>query len=194
MDSYPSMYLSKHVIFFWFLFSLYLSSLNPFISNPMNNDAGAVHLIHFLFEFSLHFFFFSWQRVDDSGVIGNVPTPRCQLCVIIPLEKNNGVTWDTPTPLNRKKSFQSFLFLSFWMPKRGEKETKNLQTYTFQTWKRNLIRCIPNPKTSKFSWLRLEVSFGSFRLSQRAWMFLAGDPLWRFYSVHPAVNKLKEWC
>ena len=161
----------------------------------MNNDADAVHLIHLLFKFSLYFFSFLGKVYANSGVIGNVPTPHFQRCVIIQLEKNNGVTWDTPTPLNRRKSFQSFFFfLSFWMPKRGEKGTKNLQTYTFQTWKRNPIQCIPSSKTSKLNWLRLEVSFGSFRLSQLAWMILAGDPLWRFLLVHYAVKNFKEWC
>lgn len=32
-----------------------------------------------------------------------------QPCVIIPLEKNNGVAGDNPTPLNRLKSSQSFI-------------------------------------------------------------------------------------
>ena len=153
MDSYSNRYLSKPVVIFWFLFFLYLSSVNPFISNPMNNDADSVHLIHLLFDFSLLCIFFSFiDKVQaNNGVTGDTPTPRFQRCVIIPLEKNNEVAGDTPTPLNRSKSFQSFLFLSFWMPKRGEKGTKNLQIYTFQTRKRNPIQCIPSPKTSKFS-------------------------------------------
>ena len=86
MDSYPSRNQSKQVVLFLFLFSLYLSSLNLFISNPMNNDADAVHLIQLLFEF------FFLTKCSEYWGHRRHSYPLFPQCVIIPVgEKYSGI-------------------------------------------------------------------------------------------------------
>ena len=53
------------------------------------------------------------------------------------------------------------------MPKRGEKETKNLQTYTFSELKEESDPMYTKPQDKQLSQVRLEVSFGSFKQSQQ---------------------------
>ena len=160
----------------------------------MNVDADTVHLVH-LIDFSTFVALFLTKCSEYWGHRRH-SYPSFPQCVIIPFRLRIMGSQETLLPICLFQEIISIFYYYFFrkMPKRGEKETKNLQTCTFQTWKRNLIQCIPSPKISKLNWLRLEVSFGSFRISHLAWMLLAGDPLWRFHSVHPAVNNLKEWC
>ena len=152
-----------------------------------------IHLLFdFLFFFSFSFFLFDKVQAN-SGVIGNVPTPRFQRCVIIPLNQNSGIIGNVLTPLHLRKSSQSFLYID--AEEREREENQKHTDFTFQTCRRNLILCIQSPKTSRLSSIRLEINFGSIKHSQQVWIMGRWSTLVTL--IHYAVNKFKsgarEW-
>ena len=71
-----------------------------------------------------------------------------------------------------------------------EKGIRNTQTFTFQTCRRNPIYCIPSPKTSRLSSIRLEISFGYIKHSQQVWIIGRWSTLVSL--IHSAFNKSKS--
>ena len=118
--------------------------------------------------------------------------PSFPQCVIIPFRLRIMGSQKTVIPLCFFQEIIS-IFCILRCRREREKGTKSTQIFTFQTCRRTPIQCIPSPKTSKQSRLRLEVSFGFSRHSQQVLMLELRDTLRCFYLIHPAISK-SRWC